>query len=372
MKIEIHLLQNFAPSCLNRDDTNTPKFATFGGVTRARVSSQSWKRAARSYFPQVSDVPVGLRSKQVSQEIVAGLVASGKPEADAERAVVAALGGLKIKVTEGKSEYLVPISRHGIARFVEIIGEDAHWEALLVAKVEPEGAEKKTAKDAKKEAKAAVPAELIKKLTEALDDRRAADLGLFGRMLADLPDRRIDGACQVAHALSTHAVDIETDFYTAVDDLTEERGEIGAGMMGTQGFNSACFYRYALIDTEQLKTNLGGDAELVKQTVEAFLRAFTLAIPSAKQNSHAAQNLPSYGLFVVRSKGVPVSLANAFAKPVKSADLIGASIKELRHYREQMDKVYGLYGEATLAEFQATGEAQGSLEEAVTKILGEL
>jgi CRISPR system Cascade subunit CasC len=179
----------------------------------------------------------------------------------------------------------------------------------------------------------------------------SADIALFGRMLAEQPGRNTDAACQVAHALSTHAVDLEMDFYTAVDDLSASRDETGAGMLGTQGFNSACFYRYALLDHSQLQKNLGGDPQAANDAVEAFLRAFCLSIPTAKQNSHAAQNLPSLGLFIVRNKGVPVSLANAFALPIRRDDLITESISRLAHYYERLASVYDLYAGATIALF---------------------
>ena len=44
--VDVHVLQTVPPSNLNRDDTGSPKSATFGGVRRARVSSQAWKRGA--------------------------------------------------------------------------------------------------------------------------------------------------------------------------------------------------------------------------------------------------------------------------------------------------------------------------------------
>ena len=188
-------------------------------------------------------------------------------------------------------------------------------------------------------------------------------------MLAEKPDGNVDAACQVAHALSTHAVDPEIDFYTAVDDRTEERDEIGAGMMGTQGFNSACFYRYALLDLDQLTRNLGDRAAAV-ESVRAFLRAFTLAIPRAKQNSHAAQNLPSFAMFVARESGAPVSLANAFARPVAATDLIGASVSALCVYQRRLDDLYGLYGGATVALFHDRGENKGLGDLAASEATG--
>ena len=332
MKIEIHLLQNVAPSCLNRDDTNTPKSCEFGGANRARVSSQSWKRAVREFFREENSVPVGSRTKRLIAKLK-------EPQRLGENLDVAAATKF---LTEAYSKM---DSKRTTETAVLVFVSDA--EVDIIAACLREGV---SGKDAAPRLKAV---------------KQSADIALFGRMLAENPLTNVDAACQVAHALSTHAVNLETDFYTAVDDLTQERDEIGAGMLGTQGFNSACFYRYALIDSEQLIKNLGGDGEkeMAYKTIEAFLRAFTLAIPSAKQNSHAAQNPPSFGLFVARETGVPVSLANAFANPIYASkdkpDIIDSSITALLRYQSGMNRIYGLYKDATQATFsERSGEAE--------------
>jgi CRISPR system Cascade subunit CasC len=183
---------------------------------------------------------------------------------------------------------------------------------------------------------------LGKKLMETLDGGKAIDLALFGRMLADLPDKNIDAACQVAHAISTNKVNVEFDFYTAVDDL-KPKEDTGAGMMGTIEFNSACYYRYANIDLAQLEKNLGGDQALSAKAVEAFLRASVNAIPTGKQTSLASPNPPEFILAVVRESGA-WSLANAFSKPVKpgnEGNLVQQSIIALVDYWNRLVKIYG-------------------------------
>ena len=99
----------------------------------------------------------------------------------------------------------------------------------------------------------------VRNLNDAIDgdnkSRLSVDVALFGRMLAVMPEKNQNAACQVAHAISTHAVEREFDFYTAVDDLKPE-DTAGADMMGTVEFNSACFYRYAVVDWEKLVDNL--------------------------------------------------------------------------------------------------------------------
>ena len=184
--------------------------------------------------------------------------------------------------------------------------------------------------------------ELAENIETALDGSRAADLALFGRMLADLPDKNRHAASQVAHALSTNKVSVEFDFYTAVDDLRPGDTQ-GSDMLGTVEFNSACFYRYANVDTAQLAENLKGDDELTHKTVEAFLRAAVTAIPTGKQNSMAAHNPPSFVLVVAREAGM-WSLANAFVQPIRpthEGDLIANSIKALDEYWGQLAGMYG-------------------------------
>ena len=179
----------------------------------------------------------------------------------------------------------------------------------------------------------------------------APDIALFGRMLAEDPSLNLDAACQVALAISTHRVNMDIDFFTAVDDL-QESDETGAGMMGVTGFNSACFYRYMRIDWEQLLKNLGGDRELAKKTVEGFMRAALSAVPSGKQNSFAAQNPPSFLLAVTRKDGMSWSLANAFEKPASAGferSLVEDSILKADAYWGKLKSFYGGDAEASAA-----------------------
>jgi CRISPR system Cascade subunit CasC len=175
-----------------------------------------------------------------------------------------------------------------------------------------------------------------------LSQTSAPDVAMFGRMLAVEPKLNIDAACQVAHAISTHRVNMEFDFFTAVDDLNQE--DSGAGMMGMTGFNSACFYRYACIDFNQLVKNLNGNVQLARSTIEAFMRASVAAVPSGKQNSFAAHNPPAFLMAVTRDDGMGWSLANAFEKPVQAKGdlgLIEASVNALDAYWKEMTAFYG-------------------------------
>jgi CRISPR system Cascade subunit CasC len=220
-----------------------------------------------------------------------------------------------------------------------------HWDALTGVAVPEELATPRRGKRDKQADKEAIPSEVQAALKPILDGNKAADVALFGRMLADLPDKNRDAASQVAHAISTNKISMEFDFYTAVDDLSPKE-ETGAGMMGTVEFNSACFYRYANVDLQTLLKNLGGDEDLSRRTLDAFLRAAVTAIPTGKQNSMAAQNAPSFVLAVVRDAGF-WNLANAFLKPVYPSaqqDLMEASIARLDSYWGKVAKMYGEKG----------------------------
>ncbi|MGE5595255.1 MAG: type I-E CRISPR-associated protein Cas7/Cse4/CasC [Hyphomicrobiales bacterium] len=351
MNLELHIIQNFAPANLNRDDTGSPKSCEFGGYRRARISSQAIKRAIRKEFRDQELIPQAnqaVRSKRIVDKLAEQLAEGGRDLEQAKGVAEAGLALLNIKLArEGKTQYLLylaPAELQAIAAFCE-----ARWDALAAAAAGE--------KRGKKDAKDAETKQLADELNEALDGGRAADLALFGRMLADLPERNVNAASQVAHAISTHQVGIEFDYYTAVDDLKPE-DTAGADMIGHVEFNSACYYRYANIDLSELRKNLKGDGELAEAAVRAFLIASRDAIPTGKQNSFAARNAPSFVFAVVRDRGA-WSLANAFVQPVRGTDpegLIGGSIAALdRHWRD----LCAMYGEpegATLS-VCAVGEA---------------
>ena len=353
MFVELHMLQNFAPSCLNRDDTNSPKDCEFGGYRRARISSQCLKRAIRTHFKDAALLPeenLAERTKRVVELIAGQLAEDGKDLETAKKAVTAALGAARLKAepdgAEVKTQYLLFLGNQEIKNLKQLVA--THWEALTK---QPEATEasgkKKTAKQQKADAQNAVPPEVVKAVDKLLDGGKAADLALFGRMLADLPEKNVNAACQVAHALSTNKVNMEMDFYTAVDDLKPE-DSAGADMLGTVEFNSACFYRYANIDCDALLKNLQGDEDLTRKTIKAFLSASRSAIPTGKQNSSAAHNEPSFVFAVVRKSGLQ-SLANAFVKPARPSREDGVDKSLICNSIEAADKFWGrvtsAYGE---------------------------
>lgn len=354
MFVELHLLQNFAPSNLNRDDTGSPKDCEFGGYRRARISSQCLKRAIRTTFRDEALVPanaLAVRTKRAIAEVGNRLADQGKPSDEARQVVEALLGGVGITAKDQETQYLLFLGRREIDGLAELCA--AYWDQLpqsgpddvAAALTEPSGRARRTGREAKRASADAVPAAVKGAVLAVLNGGRAVDLALFGRMIADQPGKNVDAACQVAHAISTHRVNVEFDFYTAVDDLRPAE-TTGAGMMGTIEFNSACFYRYANVDLAQLARNLGGDRDLARMALGAFIRAAVEAEPSGKQNSMAARNPPSLVMAVARERGL-WSLANAFSKPVtvgRDGDLVGSSVAALDHYWSDLTRMYGTNG----------------------------
>jgi len=344
--IEIHALQNFAPSNLNRDDTGAPKDALFGGTRRARVSSQCLKRSIRHYFSglveqnALASDDVAFRTKRLLDDLVKSLVKKGRNKDEAEEKSRLALGAMELTVKEdGKTEYLLFLGQREISGIADIIHEK--WDSITVSEAVP--TEGKKPGKAKKHASQSADPELKKALDKVFNGGKAVDVALFGRMLADMPERNQNAACQVAHAISTHSVEREFDFYTAVDDRKPE-DTAGADMMGTVEFNSACFYRYAVVDWEKLVKNLQNDRELAVKGLHGFLEGFVVAEPTGKQNTFAAHNPPEFVLVSVRRNAAPRNLANAFETPIrvkKDESLTRKSAEELAKKSQTLQVAFG-------------------------------
>jgi len=352
--VELHILQNFAPSNLNRDDTGAPKSSTFGGISRARISSQSLKRRVREFVKEyglLSKQNLAERTLRLVDAVTRQLVDLGREEPAARAAVITALDklGFKTEPTDGDhTQYLLFLGNDEIGRLAEAVHD--HFDALTAAQPAAEATAVPAAGGRQRKVQSGardVPEEVRKALDAVLTTASsAADLAMYGRMLANVPAKNIDAASQVAHAISTHRVSPEFDYFTAVDDLKRREEDAGAGMIGSVEFNSACYYRYSNVDVDQLVRNLDGDAELARRALRAFIEATILAMPDAKQNSFAAQNAPGFVLAVVRDRRQPVSLANAFEAPVlprAGESLTGLSVMRLARAFEQHERMYAGY-----------------------------
>src|SRR5690606_4046824 len=302
------------------------------------ISSQCFKRAVRDAFERhqsFSEDMKAVRTKRIVDQVSEILVEKGRAAEEAQRAVVTLLANVALK-TENKdgserTQYLLFLPKRKLQELAGIVLEN--WDVLVAAAAaqdaandaSSDGEEGKPSSKGKPKGKAkskgetnGLPKEARSAAEKLLRDAtQTPEIALFGRMIADNPDWNVEAACQVAQSLSTHRVSMEFDFFTAVDDLKKD-SDSGSDMMGTVQFNSACFYRYAVVDHEALVENLGGSEQrdLATATVKAFLRAFVHARPTGKQNSMAAHTLPSTILLVVRDAGEPLSLANAFVQPV--------------------------------------------------------
>jgi len=380
--VEIHAIQNFAPSNLNRDDTGAPKDAFFGGTRRARVSSQCIKRAIRQHFSESVKKPqtevlnlndMGSRTKLILGKLVEELGKKGRDKDEAEEKSKLALSAIKITIKEdGKSEYLLFLGQREISDIADII--DAKWDAINAGVPAAEEG-KKQGKAKKKAAQKADPA-LREALEKVFNGGKAVDVALFGRMLADMPEKNQHAACQVAHAISTHSVEREFDYYTAVDDLKPEETP-GADMIGTVEFNSACFYRYAVVDWEKLIANLQSDKELAMKGLRAFLQGFVMAEPSGKQNTFAAHNPPEFIAICVRSDGAPRNLANAFETAVrvrKDESLTAKSAAALVKKGTDLQKAFGGDGQTFILDLSGIqldsfGEKAESMDDLLNKTI---
>ncbi len=355
MIIELHAIQSFAPSNLNRDDTGNPKEALFGGVRRARISSQSAKRAMRvsDVFKNAAGVPIGNRTKHLIRHIVKKLEAEGVETMKAEELTTDFVKEIdsKLEKDKQKTSVLFYISNDEIVKIIGILSQAYQSEE---------------APNIKKFMSAFVK--------EQKERTSAPDIALFGRMLAGKPDLNIDAACQVAHALSTHEVNTaEFDYFTALDDWQPE-DIAGAEMLGLVAYNSATYYRCARIDWQQLVKNLGGDEDLARQTIGAFMQAFAVVVPSAMQNSFINKHKPDFLLAAARPDNDGQSLANAFEKPVrrdhKEGGLVQPSINALCDYWDQVENCFRL-GAPTLAVLNPRGYGLSS-EELASATVGNL
>lgn len=335
MHIDIHVIQSLPPSNVNRDDTGSPKSAVYGGVRRARVSSQAWKRATRARYSTDLDVSgLGYRTRQAAELIgdrIGGLDPGMPVEERAQRAgaVLKALG-MKLESTQRKKSEPEEDNPYESSAYLTFFSAEQLDQLADLALTE----DKPTRKQAR----------------ERGDSNHGLTVSLFGRMVADDTSLNVDASVQVAHALSTHAVDTEADYYTAVDDVLEadkEREDSGAGMIGTIEFNSSTLYRYATINVDQLMENLG-DSEAVARASTAFVKGFVTSMPTGKQNTFANGTLPD-GVVVMVRHDLPVSLVGAFEIPVVSetGGYVRSSCEALTRYAQDVVEAYGSAPEQT-------------------------
>ncbi len=337
--LQLHLLTSYPPANLNRDDLGRPKTAKMGGVDRLRVSSQSLKRTWRTsdLFQSALDGHLGTRTKELGVGIFDKLVAAGISEKNAKvwaRDIAGQFGKLKKENKDYPKEDLE------IEQLVHVSQSEREAIDTLVDKlISDQRAPEKDELD------------LLRK------SEMAADIAMFGRMLASKPNFNVEAACQVAHAISVHGVVIEDDYFTAVDDLNDGSEDAGAAHIGETGFAAGLFYSYICINTEQLVENLGGDKALAEKAIAALTEAAVKVAPEGKQNSFGSRAYASY----VRAElgdEQPRTLSVAFLKPLaKDCDDFGsAAVTALENQAENFNKVYGDCYQKNYALNALTGE----------------
>ena len=314
-RIEFHILQSFPVSCLNRDDVGAPKSAMVGGVSRARVSSQCWKRQVRLEM-QNFGIKLGFRTKKI--------------EALLEKAC------LTLEAPEDKAKTCAEKIAKELTDDTLLFLSNTEVEALAsYAKENDFDASKIKVKDLAKQAK--------KALNPAFD---ALDIALFGRMVAKANDMNIEAAASFSHAISTHKVTNEVEFFTALDDCRQEQG---SAHMGSLEFNAATYYRYISLDLGQLAQTLGNDemeasVEQLQQAIAAFTKALFVAIPSARQTTQSGASPWEFAKVMVR-RGQRLQVP--FETPIKpeQGGYIKPSITALKIYLEKKEAMAGsLFG----------------------------
>jgi CRISPR system Cascade subunit CasC len=332
--LQLHLLTSYPPSNLNRDDLGRPKTAVMGGAQRLRVSSQSLKRAWRTseVFAEAVKGHVGTRTKRLGVELFQMLRERGIAEAKAKTwagEIAKVFGdldgdGLEIK----QLAHVSPEERQAADALVSVLAERG-------------------------DGPTAEELDLLRKR------HTAADIALFGRMLASKPAFNVEAAAQVAHAITVHKVAVEDDYFTAVDDLNSRQEDLGAAHLGETEFAAGLFYLYICINRELLRENLGGDRVLADQALAALVEAAATVAPSGKQNSFGSRAYASY-LLAEKGDRQPRSLSVAFLKPVAGQDMLTSAIEALESKRAAMDQVYGACADAsyTLNAEQGEGRLQ--------------
>lgn len=357
--IQLHILTNYGPSNLNRDDLGRPKTAVIGGVQRLRVSSQCLKRAWRT--SEVFELETCIRTKEIGVKIKDALIADLTLNQILKGANISS--GKKSAISENEAkEFAWKIA----SVFVDKMKKDSKNDDEK--ETEDKTSEKKDKKKSNVDKKTLKSKQMVfyyweeianidlliqelknggkKTLTEKdindllVTKGAGVDVGMFGRMMACSSKFNVEAAVQVAHAFTVHKSAVEDDYFSAVDDLNKHEEHSGSGHIGEAEFGAGLFYLYVCIDSELLKENLGGNEELVQKAILALVESAVTVSPSGKQNSFASR---AYASYVLAEKGdkQPRSLAGAFLKPVSGEDVFDNAVSSLINTRKAFNAVYG-------------------------------
>ena len=334
--INYHILISHSPSNLNRDDMNMQKTAVFGGTKRTRISSQSLKRAIRhsDYYKNNIGQPSD-RTRQLGQltEKYVKVLQDKYPES-LVKSVISLISGESDINEDTQSGAVAAWAVSEVGTYCQL------YQQLQEQNPDPKKFEKawKNATDKKKLLEDKTKLSLFRETLQ-----NGQDIALSGRMATSGIMTIVDASLAVAHAITTHTVDGDIDWFTAVDDLNQETGETGSAHLDTTEFSSGVFYRYASLNIRQLQENLGDiDRKQALEIASHVLHLLATVVPSAKQNAFAAFNLADFTL--VSFSDQPISLANAFENPVKAGSdgLLIPSINAFENYHKAIYNAYGL------------------------------
>ena len=361
--IQLHMLVSYPPSNLNRDDLGRPKTAVMGGQQRLRISSQSLKRAWREseVFSTELAGHQGIRTKEMGK-LIAESFKTGTPL----RALIAGKKDQPAAFTPVKEIEAVKYA-HAIAGvFGKLKKGDDSLEIEQLAHFSPEEILEIENFIITVAGQGKTPVEDEMNLLRKR--HTAADIAMFGRMLASSPAYNTEAAVQVAHAITVHSVAVEDDYFTAVDDLNRGDEDLGAGHIGETEFAAGLFYLYLCINTDLLRENLMNDRELTRQTLRSLIKAAATVSPTGKQNSFGSRAYASY-LLAEKGSQQPRSLSVAFLSPEREhKDLLGSAIEALHVTKSRMDQAYGACSEGSTEMNLHTGE--GSLADILNFVAG--
>lgn len=359
--IELHILQSFPVSCLNRDDVGSPKSAVFGGVSRARLSSQSLKRAVREMLQGELQNAKGQRGRYVIAPLETALKDSGVEASIAHEWAIRTA----VALTKAKKAGEKPVEKAELDKIAAKLENEAEGQvstALFLTEFEIKSMAAGIAKELSETGSIKSLLAIAKKASASALAKDGIDIALFGRMVAADASLNVEGSAMFSHALSTHGATNEIDFYSAMEEFDKNQnsddqngseyqaGDAGAAMIGALEFNSATYYRYTcinlgiLFDSKHLESLCQKER---KDVLSAFIRATLIAVPGARQNSMNAATLPFEVLGIRKDKGQPLQLANAFESPVKAngKGLQVSSLAAMKEHLESLEKTWGSLGE---------------------------
>lgn len=357
--IQIHFLTSYPAALLNRDDAGFAKRIPFGGVSRTRISSQCLKRHWRTFtgnhsLSSISNAEMSVRSRATFHEyLYKPLVEQGIAH-DIALAVTQAIAAevlgesAKAKKTKEDSEKENEIVR---TNQVTVMGHaEMRYlleEALSIC------SEASSPKEAASGVKNHFKGEAARNL-KGLKMAAGLDAAMFGRMVTSDILARGDAAVHVAHAFTVHGEASESDYFSAVDDLSASEGELGSGHINSVELNSGLYYGYVVVDVPLLVSNTEGcslidwqkaDKTMASETIERLIHLIATVSPGAKLGSTAPY---SYAHLVLVECGndQPRTLANAFLKPVSdSPDLLRNAYSAIGAYFLETNDKYGYSSE---------------------------